>query len=206
MTSPSETLKGGALNAAISNAVVGLLSQNVGKGPTKARTIHSGKIVLCVLEDTMTKAERNLATHGKEDFVLGMRHAFQETMREELTDTVEALTGRKVVAFMSANHVDPDLAAEVFVLDEPVAGTAKEVGSDSFSYERPSGNSASHDGERPTVNSASHDGQRISEDGIGTTARSDAQPAEVKHDAERWLDDGGSFSSQTVARSKTPST
>jgi uncharacterized protein YbcI len=124
MTSPSEAPKG-ALNAAISNAVVRLLGEHVGRGPTKARTIHSGKIVMCVLEDTMTKAERSLVTHGREDFVLGMRHAFQQTMREELTAAVEALTGHKVVAFMSANHVDPDLAAEVFVLDEPVAEAAR---------------------------------------------------------------------------------
>jgi uncharacterized protein YbcI len=123
MTSPVETLKGGALNAAISNAVVRLLSEYVGKGPTKARSIHSGKIVLCVLEDTMTKAERSLTADGKEDWVLKMRHAFQLTMRKDLTAAVEALTERKVVAFMSANHVEPDLAAEIFVLDEPVAGT-----------------------------------------------------------------------------------
>jgi uncharacterized protein YbcI len=124
MTSPVETLKGGALNAAISNAVVRLLSEYVGKGPTKARTIHSGKIVLCVLEDTMTKAERSLAADGKEEWVLKMRHTFQLTMRKDLTAAVEELTDRKVVAFMSANHVEPDLAAEVFVLDEPIAGTA----------------------------------------------------------------------------------
>jgi uncharacterized protein YbcI len=124
MTSPMEALKGGALNAAVSNAVVRLLSEYVGKGPTKARTIHSGKIVLCVLEDTMTKAERSLANDGKEDWVLRMRHAFQLTMRKDLTAAVEELTNRKVVAFMSANHVEPDLAAEVFVLDEPIAGAA----------------------------------------------------------------------------------
>jgi uncharacterized protein YbcI len=124
MTSPAETLKGGALNAAISNAVVRLLSEYVGKGPTKARSIHSGKIVLCILEDTMTKAERSLATDGKEDWVLRMRHAFQLTMRKDLTAAVEELTNRKVVAFMSANHVEPDLAAEVFVLDEPIAATS----------------------------------------------------------------------------------
>ena len=40
-------------------------------------------------------------------------------MRNELTAAVEGLTRRKVVAFMSASHVEPDLAAEVFVLDEP---------------------------------------------------------------------------------------
>ena len=124
MTSPMEALKGGALNAAVSNAVVRLLSEYVGKGPTKARTIHSGKIVLCVLEDTMTKAERSLANDGKEDWVLRMRHAFQLTMRKDLTAAVEELTNRKVVAFMSANHVEPDLAAELFVLDEPIAGAA----------------------------------------------------------------------------------
>jgi uncharacterized protein YbcI len=71
----------------------------------------------------MTKAERNLATHGKEDFVLEMRHAFQNTMREELMGAVETLTGRRVVAFLSASHNEPDLAAEVFVLDEPMLGT-----------------------------------------------------------------------------------
>lgn len=193
MTSPGETLKGGALNAAISNAVVGLFSENVGKGPTKARTIHNGKVVLCVLEDTMTKAEQNLATHGKEDFVLGMRQAFQQTMREELTTAVEALTGREVVAFMSANHVDPDFAAEVFVLDEPVTGAAEVAGSNSNLHEQ-----------LATATSASRDGhQRVTELGAGPARRA-APRAQVRHDAERWLDDGGSFSSEAVARAESP--
>lgn len=132
MTSPAQALRGGALNAAISNAVVGLLRSNVGKGPTKARTIHSDKVVLCVLENTMTKAERSLATRGREDLVLAVRHAFQHTMRKELTAAVEALTGCKVVAFMSGNHVDPDVAAEVFLLDEPVNGAVEVDGSKSL--------------------------------------------------------------------------
>jgi uncharacterized protein YbcI len=120
MSSPSETLKGGALNAAISNAVVGLLGKYVGRGPTRARTIHSGNYVLCVLEDTMTKAERSLAAGGHEEFVLQARHALQNTMQEDLTAAVEALTHRRVAAFMSVNHIEPDLAAEVFVLDQPL--------------------------------------------------------------------------------------
>ena len=32
---------------------------------------------------------------------------------------IEQLTGRKVIGFMSDNHIDPDIAVEVFVL-EPV--------------------------------------------------------------------------------------
>jgi uncharacterized protein YbcI len=132
MTSPGGTLKGGALNAAISNAVVRLLADYIGKGPTKARAIHSGKIVLCILEDTMTKAEQSLVSDGKKDLVLGMRHAFQETMQEDFAAAIEAFTGRKVVAFMSANHVDPDFAAELFVLDGPVTEGVDVVGRDSF--------------------------------------------------------------------------
>jgi uncharacterized protein YbcI len=134
MTGPDQTLRGGALNAAISKAVVGLLSDYVGKGPPKARTIHSEKIVVCVLEDAMTKAERSLAADGKEDFVLEMRGAFQDTMRKDFTDAVEALSGHKVVAFMSANHVEPDFAVEVFVLAEPIIAEV-EAGSDAVDFD-----------------------------------------------------------------------
>jgi uncharacterized protein YbcI len=120
----------GELNAAISKAVVRLLREYVGRGPTKARTIHNGKLVVCVLEDTMTKAERSLAAAGREELVLRARHAMQHTMREDLTAAVETLTHRKVAAFMSDNHIEPDLAAEVFVLDEPVSeATHEEEGS-----------------------------------------------------------------------------
>jgi hypothetical protein len=33
---------------------------------------------------------------------------------------VERLTGRVVVACISGNHIDPDVAAEVFILDAPL--------------------------------------------------------------------------------------
>ena len=38
-------------------------------------------------------------------------------MRPELVEAVESLTGRKVLAALSTSEVDPDVAAEVFVLD-----------------------------------------------------------------------------------------
>jgi hypothetical protein len=38
-------------------------------------------------------------------------------VRDDLVQLVEGATERKVVAFMSQNHIDPDLAAEVFVLE-----------------------------------------------------------------------------------------
>jgi uncharacterized protein YbcI len=34
-----------------------------------------------------------------------------------MSTEIERLTGRKVIGFMSDNHIDPDLAVEVFVLE-----------------------------------------------------------------------------------------
>jgi hypothetical protein len=39
-------------------------------------------------------------------------------MSADLTRAVEELTERKVIAFMSANHIDPDLAVETFILEK----------------------------------------------------------------------------------------
>jgi uncharacterized protein YbcI len=49
--------------------------------------------------------------------VLKMRHDFQSTMRDDLVALVERAMERKVVAFMSQNHIDPDMAVEVFIME-----------------------------------------------------------------------------------------
>ena len=54
---------------------------------------------------------------GKSEAVLILRRAFQETMGPDLIEVIERLSRRRVVAFMSANHADPDTAAEIFVMD-----------------------------------------------------------------------------------------
>jgi uncharacterized protein YbcI len=112
-----DTLHGGQLNAAISNAVVHVFADYIGRGPTKARTSMRDDVVLCVLENNLTKAERSLVAGGREEIVLEARRAHQSTMRGELVAKVQQLTGRKVVAFMSDHHIDPDIATETFVLE-----------------------------------------------------------------------------------------
>jgi uncharacterized protein YbcI len=74
-------------------------------------------LVVVLLEDTLTKGERRLVAKGRDVRVLDYRAEFQEAMREDAIASIEKLTGRKVTAFMSANHIDPDLAAELFVLE-----------------------------------------------------------------------------------------
>jgi uncharacterized protein YbcI len=101
----------------ISRRSVQLLRQYTGRGPTKARTVINHDSVLILLGDTLTTGERNLAENGKADYVVDTRHQFQHIMQDDLVQVVEEATGRKVIAFMSDNHIDPDYAAEVFVLE-----------------------------------------------------------------------------------------
>jgi uncharacterized protein YbcI len=117
----------GVLASSISNGVVRLLREYTGRGPTRARTHISGDLVSVVLEDTLTKGERSLVQDGQTALVLQARHAYQRTMREDLIALVEETMGRKVRAFLSDNHLDPDVAVESFVLEpEPGAESAED--------------------------------------------------------------------------------
>jgi uncharacterized protein YbcI len=112
----SEHTDRGSLAAAISNAVVRVMHEYTGRGPTKARTTINRDSVMVLMSDTLTKAERHLADKGKADLVIEVRREFQESMREDLVGVITQLTGRPVAAFMSTNHIDPDMACEIFVL------------------------------------------------------------------------------------------
>jgi uncharacterized protein YbcI len=109
----------GELSAAISNAVVRVFHEYTGRGPNRARSFVGEDLVSVVLEETLTKGERQLVADGKSEVVLQSRYAYQQTMRADLTAAVEQLTGRHVRAFLSDNSTDPDIAVESFVL-EPV--------------------------------------------------------------------------------------
>ena len=101
---------------AITNAIVSLHREFYGRGATKGRTIMQDNLVLCVLEDIYTKAERTLIDAGRFTEVHHARNAFQETMEERFSKAVAEITGREVVAFFSQVRTDPDMASEVFVL------------------------------------------------------------------------------------------
>lgn len=112
-----ESESGGGLALSISNAMVQLIRETTGRGPTKARTTIGRDHVLVMLRDTLTKGERKLAANGYGEEVLRVRHRYQEILRPEATAMIEELLGRRVIGFMSDNHLDPDLAAELFVLE-----------------------------------------------------------------------------------------
>jgi uncharacterized protein YbcI len=105
-----------SLSAAISNAVVALLHDYTGRGPTQARTTIGPDTIVVTLRESLTKAERTLAKRGQALEVLAMRRAFQGTMRDDMIAAIERLSGRSVEAFLSDNLYDPDVAVEIFLL------------------------------------------------------------------------------------------
>jgi uncharacterized protein YbcI len=107
----------GELSAAISNAVVRALARTTGRGPTQAKTTLGENGVFVVLQDSLTVGERTLTDAGQGQAVLDLRRRWQSVMEEDVSREIEDLTGRRVVGFMSDNHIDPDLAVEVFVLE-----------------------------------------------------------------------------------------
>jgi uncharacterized protein YbcI len=113
----------GELAAAISNAVVAALARTTGRGPTKAKTTLGDNGVFVVLQDSLTRGEQVLADAGEGEAVLDLRRRWQRVMRVDVSREIEQLTGRQVIGFMSDNHIDPDLAVEVFVLEPPAPGS-----------------------------------------------------------------------------------
>lgn len=103
--------------AAVSNAIAGLHRSHYGRGPNRTRTVMGADYVICFLEDIYTQVERTLIEAGRFDTVRETRNAFQDTMRDTFSETVEQAVGRKVIGFISQVHVDPDLAIETFILE-----------------------------------------------------------------------------------------
>jgi uncharacterized protein YbcI len=116
MAPSNDQPRGSSLHAALSDMVMRVTAEYTGRGPTKARTTINGEWIFVTLTDTLTKGERTLAATGRSQFVRDARRAFQDAMRDDMVANVERLTGRRVIAFLSDNHIDPDVAIECFQL------------------------------------------------------------------------------------------
>lgn len=120
---PSEVpLSGGEMLSAISNSIVGLLREHYGRGPTKAKTYVLDDLVVCVMRNGFTAIERTMMKGGQQERVVELRQDFQVLMETHYRSEVERLTGRKVIAFLSQAHVEPDLTIEMFLMDGPLPG------------------------------------------------------------------------------------
>jgi uncharacterized protein YbcI len=109
----------GQLRAALANAMIRIVHEHWGKGPTRAKAYLEDGFVFCVLEEPLTTVERTLVEGGETHLVRELRLEVQEMVNHEFAEQVESLTGRRVLACHSQIVFDPDILFEIFVLDEP---------------------------------------------------------------------------------------
>ena len=101
----------------VGNAITKLHRERYGRGATTTRTLYQRNFIVAFLEDIYTPLERTLIDADKHDDVKHTRQVFQMAMRQRFSDAVEEITGRKVIQFMSQVSFEPDMAAEIFVLE-----------------------------------------------------------------------------------------
>jgi uncharacterized protein YbcI len=106
----------GEMRAMISREIVRLQAEYYGKGPTKAKTYIYDDVVVVVLEETFTRAEKTLAQRGEGDAIQHIRRRFQQQMAEDFTSVVEQATGRSVRVFLSDTDIPADVSVEIFLL------------------------------------------------------------------------------------------
>ena len=101
----------------VSNTMVRLHKTQFGRGPTAARTFWAGDdAMMCVLEETLTPAERNLVKMGEHQRLRDLRIFMQYSTVREFCEPVEQITGRTVRSFHSSIDTEADgLVIETFV-------------------------------------------------------------------------------------------
>jgi uncharacterized protein YbcI len=106
----------GETRARISKELVRLQSEYYGKGPTRAKTYILDDLVVVVLEESFTRAEKTLVERGEREAIQHIRRRFQQQMADSFIGIVEQATGRRVRAFLSETDVEQDVSVETFLL------------------------------------------------------------------------------------------
>ena len=101
----------------ISNAMVRLYKEAFGRGPTKVRTTFAGPdVVLVLLEDALTVAERSLLALGASERLRDARLVLQEALEDRARSVVESVLGRQTLAFITGIDPRHGMAVNVFTL------------------------------------------------------------------------------------------
>jgi uncharacterized protein YbcI len=106
------------MRAFISKEIVRLQAEYYGKGPTRAKTYIVEDLVVVVLEESFTRAEKTLVERGEREAIQHIRRRFQQQMADSFTSVVEQATGRTVRTFLSDTDIERDVSVETFLLAE----------------------------------------------------------------------------------------
>lgn len=110
--------EGQSVAMAVSNAIVHLYKEQLGRGPTKAATQFAGPDALLVtLEQTLVPAERRLVEMGEPNRMTETRLLLMGAAESEFRETIERITGRKVRAMVCGVAAEADISTKVFYLE-----------------------------------------------------------------------------------------
>ena len=125
MSARNDSLTGDALLVAVTDAMVGLHERYHHRVPVTAKTqLLGGDLLACVLGGVYTDVEKTMIELQHTTIVQETRSAFQTAMQHKFIATIEGLSGRGVLAFISNHHVGPDMEVELFMLKPEVAAAA----------------------------------------------------------------------------------
>ena len=109
----------------IATQLVQLWSRYTGRGPDRVSATVNTNLIAVVMQEALTKGERNLVAAGQTESVIEMRRKFDEMMRLEAIGIVEGLTARKVISLLSDVDPDNNVAGQLFILERrPETGIA----------------------------------------------------------------------------------
>lgn len=121
MPAHDASLSGEPMLAAVTEAMVALHRRYHQRAPVTAKTLLLGDDLLaCVLGGVYTDVEKTMIELQRAPIVQETRSAFQHAMQHRFITAVERLSGRAVLAFISNQHVGPDVEIELFVLGPPL--------------------------------------------------------------------------------------
>jgi uncharacterized protein YbcI len=122
----------GEVRSQIASGFVSLHSKYYGRGPTRSKVYADGDVVVVVLEETFTPAERTLIDQGQAGGIQEIRRSFQMIMADQFKALIEQATGRSVRSFTSETDLENDIAVEVFILagDRTDMASFEEAGED----------------------------------------------------------------------------
>jgi uncharacterized protein YbcI len=72
-------------------------------------------MLICVLEDSLTPAEKKLRAMGEYERLREARMFYQYAARADFVEPVERITGRRVRSFISGTDAKEDVSVETFV-------------------------------------------------------------------------------------------
>jgi uncharacterized protein YbcI len=118
-----------ALLREISTKMAAIQKNAFGKGPVGAKSYLFDDLLLIVMREGLTTAEKTMLDFGRHDLVREFRQQFENEMTSRIVGMVEDLTDRKVLTYQSQVMFDPDVIVELFVFDRAIDGgfTAAEI-------------------------------------------------------------------------------